>query len=156
MTQSFDRVRFLKLVALAESTNDAEALSALRKAADAARAAGMSLSEAAAMSPGGAFHDGPSEEWLRGFQAGEEKGRREARIEWADRRRNKFLDRRGREWWLWDNVAEKMLSAAYALSPDERSRVAAMLADPDTYTAFREWESGRSLNCLSTSDGNPR
>jgi hypothetical protein len=154
MTSTFDRARFLKLIALTESANDAEALAALRKASEMARASGMTLSEAAA-SPGGFNPDGPSQEWLNGYEAGEARGRREARIEWADRRRDKFLGRRkGRGWWLWDNVAEKILSAAYALSPDERSRVAAMLADPDTYTAFREWESGRSLNCLSTSDGN--
>lgn len=42
----FDRSRFVKVLALAESGNDAEALAALRKAAALARAAGFSLGEA--------------------------------------------------------------------------------------------------------------
>ena len=43
---TLDRERFLKILALAESDQDGEALAAIRKAAKMARAAGMSLGEA--------------------------------------------------------------------------------------------------------------
>src|SRR4051794_9338743 len=45
---SLDRDRLLKVMALAESDADAEALAALRKARELARAAGLSLSDALA------------------------------------------------------------------------------------------------------------
>lgn len=44
---TLDRERFLKVLALAESDQDGEALAAIRKASAMARAAGMSLGEAA-------------------------------------------------------------------------------------------------------------
>lgn len=46
MPDGFDRARFLKVLALAESDMDGEALAAIRKAATMARAAGLSLGEA--------------------------------------------------------------------------------------------------------------
>jgi predicted RNase H-like nuclease (RuvC/YqgF family) len=46
--ETFDRARFLKVLALAENDIDGEALAAIRKAAALARAAGLSLGEAAA------------------------------------------------------------------------------------------------------------
>lgn len=46
MTHQLNRDRFLKVLSLAESDHDAEALAAIRKAAAMARAAGMSLGEA--------------------------------------------------------------------------------------------------------------
>jgi flagellar biosynthesis/type III secretory pathway protein FliH len=55
MTAPLNRDRFMKLIALAESNQDGEALSAIRKAASMARAAGMSLGEAV-----GSHADGPA------------------------------------------------------------------------------------------------
>jgi flagellar biosynthesis/type III secretory pathway protein FliH len=46
MSAAFDRERFLKVLALAESDQDGEALAAIRKASAMARAVGMSLGEA--------------------------------------------------------------------------------------------------------------
>lgn len=46
MSTTFDRARFVKLLALAESDVDGEALAAVRKAASMARAAGLSLGQA--------------------------------------------------------------------------------------------------------------
>ncbi|WP_404379947.1 hypothetical protein [Caenispirillum salinarum] len=46
MGNTLDRARFLKVLALAESDVDGEALAAIRKAAAMARAAGLSLGEA--------------------------------------------------------------------------------------------------------------
>jgi hypothetical protein len=51
MSAALNRERFVKLLALAESDQDGEALSAVRKAAAMARAAGMSLGEAVGTSP---------------------------------------------------------------------------------------------------------
>jgi hypothetical protein len=46
MPDGFDRARFLKVLALAESDMDGEALAAIRKATAMARTAGLSLGEA--------------------------------------------------------------------------------------------------------------
>lgn len=46
MSKPFDRAKFNKVLSLAESDHDAEALAAVRKAAAMARAAGLSLGEA--------------------------------------------------------------------------------------------------------------
>ncbi|RJF81878.1 hypothetical protein D3877_17425 [Azospirillum cavernae] len=46
MSKPFDRAKFNKVLSLAESDQDAEALAAVRKAASMARAAGLSLGEA--------------------------------------------------------------------------------------------------------------
>src|SRR4051794_41175949 len=52
-----NRDRFLRVLALAESDKDGEALSAIRKAAAMARACGLSLGEAAAKAAGNGVHD---------------------------------------------------------------------------------------------------
>lgn len=52
MTKELNRDRFNKLIALAESDHDAEALAAVRRAAVMARAAGMSLGQAVASGTG--------------------------------------------------------------------------------------------------------
>lgn len=46
MTSTLNRDRFSKVLALAESSNDHEALAAIRRATGMARAAGLSLGEA--------------------------------------------------------------------------------------------------------------
>lgn len=99
-----DRARFIKILALAESDHDGEALAAVRKAAKMARVAGMTLGQAAE-----AGHDGDGatlalnmalirameaerrvkeleraaagfdpESYSRGFEAGKQRGRAEA------------------------------------------------------------------------------
>jgi hypothetical protein len=59
--ETFDRARFLKVLALAESGIDGEALAAIRKAAALARAAGLSLGEAVAN--GATDYDTHSHRW---------------------------------------------------------------------------------------------
>jgi len=69
MTKRFDRERFAKLMALAESDNDHESLAAVRKAAAMARAAGLSLGEAV-----NSGSKGDVLGWVTGYEAGVRTG----------------------------------------------------------------------------------
>jgi hypothetical protein len=71
MTPTLDHAQFLKIIALAESPSDPEALAAIRKAtslARAARAAGLSLGEAVSGNFG-------AEGWGSGYSSGYDNGR---------------------------------------------------------------------------------
>jgi hypothetical protein len=81
---SLNKDRFLKILALTESPNDAEALAAMRKATSMAREAGMSLGEAV----GGKESDKAfSEGWQGGHSAGATLARREAEVARAEANR---------------------------------------------------------------------
>ena len=69
MTKSLNRDRFAKVLALAESPSDGEALAAIRKAAAMARAAGLSLGEAL-----NGTENYNVDEWASGYQAGRQAG----------------------------------------------------------------------------------
>jgi hypothetical protein len=71
MATTLNRARFIKIIALAESTNGAEALAAIRKATALARAAGLSLGEAV---QGNSSSDDQGRSNLFAYDQGRESG----------------------------------------------------------------------------------
>ena len=74
MTTPLNRDRFSKLISLAESPNDNEALAAVRKAASMARAAGLSLGEAVSTNTRASTSKHDSLGYMTGFEAGVKVG----------------------------------------------------------------------------------